>query len=80
MTKEQVVSGGDDWQHYVCQLMQDGQLCLLSPGKGGGHIQFKKGKKTKAKTSWVECGASRVRMGEGGAREHCSFYCTLLKS
>ena len=49
------------------------------PGKVVDIFSFKKGK-TKAKTSWVECGASRVEEGEGGAREHCSFYCTLLKS
>lgn len=50
--------------------MQDGQLCLLSPGEGGGHCQIvKKGEeKQKEKTSWVECGASRVEEGEGGQR------------
>lgn len=47
--------------------MQDGQLCLLSPGEGGGHIQFsRERKKQKQKTSWVECGASRVE--ERGGR------------
>lgn len=71
MTKEQVVSGGDDWQHYVCELMQDGQLCLLSPGKGGGHIQLEK---TKAKTSWIECGASRVEEGERGGPESIALF------
>lgn len=35
--------------------------------------------KQKGRTSWVECGASREGKGEGGARERCSFYCTLVK-
>lgn len=39
MTKEQVVSKGMTGNNYVCELMQDGQLCLLSPGEGGGHIE-----------------------------------------
>lgn len=74
MTKEQVVSGGDDWQHYVCELMQDGQLCLLSPGEGGGHFKnLKRGEKTKGKTSWVECGASQVEEGEGGPESIALF-------
>ena len=64
--------------------MQDGQLCLLSPGEGGGQYSILRGGKQKGRlVGVVECGTSRVKGGEGGAREHCSFfffYCTLLKS
>lgn len=54
--------------------------CVCCPLEKVVDIFNFQGGKTKAKTSWVECGESRVEEGEGGAREHCSFYCTLLKS
>lgn len=52
--------------------MQDGQLCLLSPGERWwtySILKEEKNKKTKAKTSRVECGASRVEEGGGGGPE-----------
>jgi len=40
--------------------------CVCCPlGKVVDILDFKRGK-TKAKTSWVECGASRVEEGGGG--------------
>lgn len=54
--------------------MQDGQLCLLSPGEGGGHIQFfQRGEKQKEKTSRVECGSSRVEEGGRGGQRALLF-------
>lgn len=53
--------------------------CVCCPlGKVVDIFNFKRGK-TKGKTSWVECGTSRVEEGEGGAREHCSFLLHIIK-
>lgn len=55
--------------------------CVCCPlGKVVDIFNFFKGEeKQKEKTSWVECGASRVEEGGKGAREHCSFYLHIIK-
>lgn len=60
--------------------MQDGQLCLLSPGEGGGHCQIvKRGRKNKRKKLvGLSVGRPGWRRGKG-AREHCSFYVHIIK-
>lgn len=55
--------------------MQDGQLCLLSPGEVVDIFGFKGGKtKRGEKTIWVKCGASRVEEGEGGPERLALFF------
>lgn len=55
--------------------MQDGQLCLLSPGEGGGHIQFgeRGGKKEKKKLVGLSVERLGWRREEGGPESIALF-------
>ena len=48
--------------------------CVCCPlGKVVVIFNFKRGKTKREKTSWVECGASRVEEGEGGPESIALF-------